>query len=77
MIVFDLVLPGSDGMKILEELKKEGRQDGIIIISAKDSPEDKITGLQVGAIASQTGNRHGWTPRYEFKNNMHSFSVHF
>lgn len=48
-ILLDLMLPGGDGLKILTELKRQNRQEGVIIISAKDSFEDKITGLQIGA----------------------------
>jgi len=48
-ILLDLMLPGGDGLKILEELKAENKQDGVIIISAKDSLTDKIAGLQIGA----------------------------
>lgn len=48
-ILLDLMLPGGDGMKILQYLKAENKPDAVIIISAKDSLEDKITGLQVGA----------------------------
>lgn len=48
-ILLDLMLPGGDGMKILEELKNQHKQDGVIIISAKNSLEDKIKGLQIGA----------------------------
>jgi len=48
-ILLDLMLPGGDGIKILEELKKMNNHDGVIIISAKNSLEDKIKGLQLGA----------------------------
>jgi DNA-binding response OmpR family regulator len=48
-ILLDLMLPGGDGLRILESLKKENKQDGVIIISAKDSLQDKIAGLQIGA----------------------------
>lgn len=48
-ILLDLMLPGGDGLRILETLKKENKQDGVIIISAKDSLQDKIAGLQIGA----------------------------
>lgn len=48
-ILLDLMLPGGDGMKILQHLKEDNKQDAVIIISAKDSLEDKITGLQIGA----------------------------
>ncbi|NML21438.1 response regulator transcription factor [Pseudoflavitalea sp. G-6-1-2] len=48
-ILLDLMLPGGDGLKILSELKANNKQDGVIIISAKDSLDDKIKGLQIGA----------------------------
>ncbi|WP_127132863.1 response regulator transcription factor [Pseudoflavitalea rhizosphaerae] len=48
-ILLDLMLPGGDGMKLLRHLKEENKQDGVIIISAKDSLDDKITGLKIGA----------------------------
>jgi DNA-binding response OmpR family regulator len=48
-ILLDLMLPGGDGLTILEALKKEDKQEGVIIISAKDSVEDKIKGLKIGA----------------------------
>ena len=48
-ILLDLMLPGGNGMKILNELKSQNKEDGVIIISAKNSLEDKIAGLQLGA----------------------------
>src|SRR6478609_4043407 len=48
-ILLDLMLPGGDGLKILEEIKLQKKLDGVIIISAKNSLEDKIRGLQIGA----------------------------
>jgi len=48
-VLLDLMLPGGDGLKILNELKDRNQQEGVIIISAKDSVEDKIKGLQIGA----------------------------
>lgn len=48
-ILLDLMLPGGDGIDILETLKKQGRQDGVIIISAKGDYETKIRGLHAGA----------------------------
>lgn len=48
-ILLDLNLPGGDGLKILEEIKQRNIDSGIIIISARDSLDDKITGLKIGA----------------------------
>lgn len=48
-ILLDITLPDGNGLKILEELKKENKQDGVIIISAKNALDDKVRGLQIGA----------------------------
>lgn len=48
-ILVDLMLPGGDGLVILEELKRMERMDGVIIISARNSLEDKVNALKMGA----------------------------
>lgn len=48
-ILLDIMLPDGNGMHILEELKRQGKQEGVIIISAKNALDDKIKGLQIGA----------------------------
>lgn len=48
-ILLDLMLPGGDGLKLLELLKAGNSKDGVIIISAKNSIEDKVAGLNIGA----------------------------
>ena len=48
-ILLDIMLPDGNGLTILEELKKQNKQDGVIIISAKNALDDKISGLQLGA----------------------------
>lgn len=48
-ILLDLMLPGGDGLKILEELRRQKKDDGVIIISARNSVDDRIRGLQIGA----------------------------
>ncbi len=48
-IILDIMLPGGSGLQLLEYLKKNNKTDGVIIISAKDSLDDKINGLQLGA----------------------------
>ena len=48
-ILLDIGLPGGNGLVLLEELKKQNNTEGVIIVSAKDSLEDKVKGLNLGA----------------------------
>ena len=48
-ILLDIGLPDGSGMDLLRELKKEGSTSGVIIVSAKESIDDKVTGLNEGA----------------------------
>ncbi|MEP7143809.1 MAG: response regulator transcription factor [Ferruginibacter sp.] len=48
-IVLDIMLPGGSGLQILKELKANNKMDGVLIISAKNSIDDKVAGLKLGA----------------------------
>lgn len=48
-ILLDISLPGGTGLMLLEELKKNNIKSNVIIVSAKDSIDDKIDGLNLGA----------------------------
>ncbi|TCC89202.1 response regulator transcription factor [Pedobacter frigiditerrae] len=48
-ILMDLTLPGGDGLQVLRELKKINRKEGVLIISARHSLDDKLNGLDLGA----------------------------
>ena len=48
-IMLDIMLPDGNGLKLLEQIKKIGNDSRVIIISARDSLDDKITGLDLGA----------------------------
>jgi DNA-binding response OmpR family regulator len=48
-ILVDIMLPGGSGLELLRELKSLGKQEAVIIISAKDSVDDKVAGLDLGA----------------------------
>lgn len=48
-ILLDIMLPGGNGLQLLEQLKEEGKSGNVIIISAKDSLDDKLKGLELGA----------------------------
>lgn len=48
-ILLDLMLPGGDGLDILREIRRRRSSTGVIIISAKDSIDDRVSGLEIGA----------------------------
>ena len=48
-ILLDITLPDGNGLTILKELKANKKADGVIIISAKNSIDDRIAGLNLGA----------------------------
>lgn len=48
-IVLDITLPDGSGLDILKHLKQEQHTDGILIISAKNSLDDRLNGLDLGA----------------------------
>ncbi|MEG1240137.1 MAG: response regulator transcription factor [Oscillospiraceae bacterium] len=49
LIILDLNLPGPDGFSLLKELRRENGDVKVLILSARDSLEDKIQGLDLGA----------------------------
>jgi len=48
-VIVDINLPGGSGLDIIRKLKNKDDDTGIIIISAKDSLDDKLAGLDIGA----------------------------
>ena len=48
-ILLDLMLPGGNGLDILRDIRSRSNPAGVIIVSAKDSLDDKIKGLEIGA----------------------------
>lgn len=48
-ILLDLTLPGGSGLDLLRELKANNKSDGVIIISARNAIDDRISGLNLGA----------------------------
>ena len=48
-ILLDLMLPGGNGLDILSDIRSKSNPAGVIIVSAKDSLDDKVKGLEIGA----------------------------
>lgn len=48
-ILLDINLPDGNGLRILENIKANHKSDGVIIITARNSLEDKVQGLNLGA----------------------------
>jgi two-component system response regulator ArlR len=48
-ILLDVTLPRGNGLDILKELKKQQKAEGVIIVSARNSLDDKVAGLELGA----------------------------
>ena len=48
-ILLDIMLPDGSGLRLLEHIKHQRRRDNVIIISARDSLDDKVEGLELGA----------------------------
>ena len=48
-ILLDIMLPGGSGLDLLKKLQELDKAESVIIISAKDSVDDKIKGLDLGA----------------------------
>lgn len=48
-LLLDIMLPGGSGLDILRALSEKGRHPSVIILSAKDSVNDRVAGLDLGA----------------------------
>ncbi|MBE6294332.1 MAG: response regulator transcription factor [Bacteroidaceae bacterium] len=48
-ILLDIMLPDGSGLQLLRHIKELGKGDRVIIISARDSIDDKVEGLELGA----------------------------
>ncbi|WP_125142346.1 response regulator transcription factor [Clostridium transplantifaecale] len=49
LVMLDIMMPGTDGLSICSQLRQENSDLPIIIVSAKDSPFDRVTGLTLGS----------------------------
>ncbi|MDC7223213.1 MAG: winged helix-turn-helix domain-containing protein [Spirochaetales bacterium] len=47
-VILDLMLPGMEGLEVLSELRNGGRNFPVLILSAKQTVDDRVTGLKAG-----------------------------
>ena len=47
-LILDVMMPGMNGFEVCEKLRKDGLKVGILFLTAKDSTDDKVTGLTIG-----------------------------
>ncbi len=49
LIILDVMIPGRDGFEVCRELRKSGQRTPILMLTARDAVEDRISGLDSGA----------------------------
>jgi len=49
VIILDLMLPGMDGLEILRKMRTQGKKSHVLILTAKDTVQDRVNGLDLGA----------------------------
>jgi len=49
LVILDVMIPGRDGFEVCRELRKSGQRLPILMLTARDAVEDRITGLDHGA----------------------------
>jgi len=49
VIILDIMLPGMSGLEILRHIREQGKNVPVMLLTAKDSTEDKVKGLDMGA----------------------------
>jgi DNA-binding response OmpR family regulator len=49
VLILDLMLPKLDGLSLLRKLREKNAQTHVLILTARDAPEDRVRGLDLGA----------------------------
>lgn len=49
LIILDVMLPGADGWTVLQRLREAGKQTPVLFLTARDSVQDRVKGLDLGA----------------------------
>lgn len=49
VVILDLMIPGIDGLSLLKRLRAAGRKSHVLILTARDTTQDRVNGLNLGA----------------------------
>lgn len=49
LIILDVMLPGRDGWSVITEIRRSGKQTPVLFLTARDSVQDRVKGLELGA----------------------------
>ncbi len=49
LVILDVMLPGRDGLSVLQQLRRSGMQTPVLFLTARDSVRDRVGGLELGA----------------------------
>jgi DNA-binding response OmpR family regulator len=49
VLILDIMLPGLDGLSVLRRLREQGRDTHVLLLTARDTVDDRVTGLRAGA----------------------------
>ncbi len=49
LVILDVMMPGRDGWSVLSSLRRAGRQTPVLFLTARDTVEDRVRGLEAGA----------------------------
>lgn len=49
VVILDIMLPKLDGVSVLQQLRKKGRDLHVLLLTAKDTVQDRVNGLRAGA----------------------------
>lgn len=49
LVILDIMLPGQDGWSVLAELRRRGKETPVLVLTARDSVQDRVKGLELGA----------------------------
>jgi two-component system copper resistance phosphate regulon response regulator CusR len=49
LIILDIMLPGRDGWSVITEIRRSGKQIPVLFLTARDSVQDRVKGLELGA----------------------------